>query len=386
LVSALVIGGASCGDDDGGGGGQRVDADPLNLEILSVSLPDGAGARPVVQFRVTDQAGAPVDLAAEIAAANASPAGVPNTIPRFTLAQLDDLGNYTSLYASTVNPRTYTAPEGQTPPPAVAKEQAAYQPAARTAAGATAPWPVADLKAVGAGVFEFTMPATTVAADRTKTHTLAMWVERRRAAADSDVAYGSHNFVPAGGAAQRDEVVTDAACNRCHGVLQAHGVRRGTQLCMTCHSPQTSDPETSRTVDFQVMVHKIHMGRDLPSVQQGENYYIVGFGGSIHDYSEVAFPWHDGVQHCTVCHSGEDGDNWRQKPSITACTSCHDNVKFAGGEATQACSALTAQTAFQDCIHSGGPLTVANADEVTTCATCHGPGAANAVDRYHHGD
>lgn len=393
LVAAVLITSASCGDDDDDGqAAAQVDPDPLNLEIQSVTIPPGEPARPVVRFRVTDAAGAPVDLAAEIGAANTTPPGVPRTVPRFTLAALDDRGNYTSLYANTVNPRAYTfePPDGQTLPPAAATTQATSQPPSRNAAGQAQPWPVADLVSVGGGVYELTMPETNVPGiDRSRTHTLAGWVVRNRTTLDTDIAHSSLNFIPGGtGTVARDEVITDAACNRCHGTLQAHGTRRGTQLCITCHSPQTGDPETSRTVDFQVMIHKIHMGRDLPSARQGEPYFIVGNSQSIHDYSEVAFPWHDhGVQHCSVCHTGgEDSENWRTMASITTCTSCHDNVQFEAGAAPVSCSTLTPATAFQDCVHTAGPIAVSDPDDVSSCQACHGAGAPNAIDRYHHGD
>lgn len=394
LVAALVLVGASCGDDDDDGGqaaAPQIDPDPLNLEIQSVTIPTGENVRPVVRFRVTDASGAPIDLPTEIAASIARPAGFPNTVPRFTFAQLDDRGNYTSYYAANVQPTTVnpdTLPPSDTPPVPAAATQATSKP--------TGTWPVSDLTPAGNGFYDFTLPPTEVTGlDRTKTHTLAGWVERKRTSLDSDIAHSSFNFVPEGGAApQRDEVISDAACNQCHGVVQAHGTRRGTQLCITCHSPQTTDPETSRTVDFQVMIHKIHMGRDLPSVQHaatpdgnGNPYYIVGRNGAIHDYSLVAFPYHDGVQHCSVCHQGgEDADNWRQRPSITACTSCHDNVKFEAGAAATSCNTLPASTPLADCLHTGGAVAVANQDDFGSCASCHAPGSPLGVDRFHHGE
>src|SRR5437773_1838796 len=55
------------------------------------------------------------------------------------------------------------------------------------------------------------------------------------------------------------DVVRTETCNKCHDPLQAHGgSRRDVALCVTCHTPQTVDPDTGNTVDLKVMVHKIH--------------------------------------------------------------------------------------------------------------------------------
>lgn len=387
LGAALAVLAAGCGDDDndGAAAAPQVDPDPLHLEIQSVTLPDGANPRPVLRFRVTGAAGAPIDYAAEVANWNlgvptAANRVFPHSIVRFTLAQLDDLGTYTSYYTNSRSAAAYTVPEGQTAPPTASPStQAATTPATTTG------WPVSDMTSLGNGVYEVTLGAANVTGlDRTKTHTAAGWIVRTRSGLDADVAFASLNFVPSGNApVQKREVVVDAACNRCHGVLQAHGTRRGIQLCITCHSPQTTDPETSRTVDFKVMIHKIHMGQNLPSVQKGQNYFIVGNGQSVHDWSDVAFPWHDGVQHCTVCHTGgQQSDNWRTKPSVAVCTACHDNVKFAASEAPTSCSLATNK--LDDCVHTGGPIAVANPSDSTSCASCHAPGSALAVDRFHH--
>lgn len=399
FMATLVIVGASCGDDDDDAPAPPVqpvapvEPDPLNLEIQAVTIPPGENVRPVIRFRVTDGTGAPVSLETEIANYNlgfptSANRVAPHIIPRFTLAQLDDFGDYTSYYASTRAPAAYTyaLPEGQTLPPTTTATVAATEPVTTTG------FPLADLVAVGNGVYDLTLGATTVTGlDRTKTHTAAGWIVRTLpATVDADVAYDSFNFVPAGGGAvQLDEVVSDTACNRCHGTLQAHGTRRGVQLCITCHSPQTTDAETSRTVDFKEMIHKIHAGSSLPSVREGGDYFIVGNRQSVHSYSEVAFPWHDhGVAHCTVCHTGgEDADNWRARPNLAACTSCHDNVKFDGTAAANCGGTATnAWTNTADCNHSAGPIAPANRADSSACTACHGPGAAFRVDLYHHGD
>jgi OmcA/MtrC family decaheme c-type cytochrome len=183
--------------------------------------------------------------------------------------------------------------------------------------------------------------------------------------------------------------VTDARCDQCHGFVQAHGSRRTVPLCITCHNPSTGDPETSRTVDFKVMIHKIHSGSTLPSVQQGKGYFIVGFNQTVSDFSDVVFPYHNhGVRHCTVCHEGgAQSDNWKKIANVTVCTSCHDNVQFTAAAGLDPCPIGTAGAAnFADCLHTAGPIPVSDPRDSTTCLLCHGPGAPQAIDLFHHGD
>jgi hypothetical protein len=180
------------------------------------------------------------------------------------------------------------------------------------------------------------------------------------------------------------EVVTTEHCNRCHDSLRFHGgQRRATTLCLLCHTagaedrPSAQDPTPGATIDFRVMVHKIHNGGHLPSVHgvttdaSGARdysatpmpYRLVGFNGSVHDYSEVEFPaWPNvnepmprdlgytalgsseraqedtlrgGVTSCYLCHGDPDGDGplaepaqgelAYHQPSRAACASCHDD-------------------------------------------------------------
>jgi OmcA/MtrC family decaheme c-type cytochrome len=85
-------------------------------------------------------------------------------------------------------------------------------------------------------------------------------------------------------------------------------------------------------VDFKVMIHKIHRGRDLPSVRAGTPYRFVGFMGRVFDFSTVGFP--QDIRNCTTCHAAgaTQADNHLTQPSRAACGSCHDNVNFATGE------------------------------------------------------
>ena len=98
--------------------------------------------------------------------------------------------------------------------------------------------------------------------------------------------------------------------------------------------PQTTNPDTGNTVDFPTMIHKIHAGSALPSVQAGHPYRIIGFGGSVLDWSSVVFP--SNIQRCESCHEQNSGATQATahltRPTRSSCGSCHDNVNFATGE------------------------------------------------------
>ena len=387
VVLAVPLSGAGCGKSSSSAAAPppATSQGALSMTIESITLPEGDGVRPVVRFHVTDMStGQPINLPNEIAAANAKPAGIPNTVPRFTLAQRDDRNDYRSYYAATASPKPYTVPAGEVAPPSAPTLQPSYEPPSGT-------WPVGDLKDVGGGSYEYTLPPINQTGfDRTKTHTVAGWSVRSNGTADADVATAFLDFVPstAGGASPTTyETVTDARCNQCHGFVQAHGTRRGVHLCITCHNPNNADPDTSRTVDFKVMIHKIHSGATLPSVLQGKGYFIVGFNQVVADFSDVVFPYlNHGVAHCTTCHSGgAQSDNWKLIPTQNVCTACHDNVQFSGG--LDPCPVGTAAAAnFADCLHTGGPIAIPDSRDPSTCIGCHGPGTAAAIDKFHFFD
>ena len=54
-------------------------------------------------------------------------------------------------------------------------------------------------------------------------------------------------------------------------MLNAHGgARVEVQYCVMCHNPGTTDPYSGNALDFKVMIHKIHTGNTLPSIQTRE--------------------------------------------------------------------------------------------------------------------
>lgn len=157
------------------------------------------------------------------------------------------------------------------------------------------------------------------------------------------------DFVPNGGVLTTREVVDTSNCNNaCHKTLALHGGGRlDTKLCVTCHNPTNVDPESGNTLDFKVMVHKIHSAKYLPSVNidfagdyngqykanpaaaiKGTPYVIWGHLNTKFDFSEALIPANPA--NCTVCHKNAvDADNWKNKPTKEACGSCHDGINFA---------------------------------------------------------
>ncbi len=103
-----------------------------------------------------------------------------------------------------------------------------------------------------------------------------------------------YDFVPTGGAIDSDDhrlIVNNDACNACHDNLELHGEARfDVEYCVTCHNPYSIDPDTAAepwggSVDMKVMIHKIHYGVELTN-----GYSVVGYGGTLHDYSQHRLP------------------------------------------------------------------------------------------------
>ncbi|MCA9323158.1 MAG: hypothetical protein KDB53_20625, partial [Planctomycetes bacterium] len=230
-----------------------------------------------------------------------------------------------------------------------------------------------------------------------------------------DFLFGNANVI------ESREVVSKANCNSCHQDLSAHGENR-TEItnCLLCHTAGSEDRNVASaaggtpglTIDFRVMIHKIHNGIHLPSVNgvatnsNGSRNYaatpapyrIVGFGNSVHDFSEVAFPvWPNlsfpmprdtgygnlmpneqglenimrmGATDCAKCHGDPDGSgplpapaqgrNAYDNPSRRACGSCHDDVHW-------------------DLPYSANLTTMPPQTDDASCLFCHTPNGPNGI-------
>jgi OmcA/MtrC family decaheme c-type cytochrome len=160
-----------------------------------------------------------------------------------------------------------------------------------------------------------------------------------------------------------------------------------------CHNPSNTDATTrasatvasyktqpAQGINFNLLVHRIHYGINMQAVNR--TYVVVGYGGSINDFSSTLFPplsptgTATDTQNCSMCHvnSSEQADltltglnpvvdpqgpiNPIQAIS-SACSGCHMDLPSA--------SHFLANT-----------TTLGEA-----CSVCHASGAAYAVDAVH---
>ncbi len=297
----------------------------LTVKIISVTIP--SNRQPVVVFSLTDSSNQPLDRLGVFTPATVATSFIMAYLPR-------DASQYVD----------YTTRPQKSPITGVTANQAA------TDSGGV----YVDL---GNGNYSYTFGTVLPANyDTSATHTLGIYATRdlRPFGLSLYVSNVTKDFVPSGSPVTqiRQVVVTDA-CNQCHDPLSAHGEtgRQKVEICILCHTPQTFDPDTGNTVDLKVMVHKIHMGADLPSVVAGGVYQIIGFGQSVNDFSTVVFP--QDIRNCTVCHSSAAAqkNNWLLNPTSATCGSCHDDIVWASGKN-----------------HPGGPQPNDN-----NCARCHYP-------------
>jgi len=303
----------------------------LTVEIVDVEIP--ADRHPVVEVTFVDELGQPLDREGILTPGDISMSWV--------IAWYDgELRQYTA----------YTARVVESPITGESAEQATSD------SGGS--WEDPE---IGRAIYTFgtQLPEDF---DMSRTHTVYVYATRNTADILGKDYYSDPwlDFRPDGGEiTEQWASMATATCNTCHDPLALHGGRRrAIEGCILCHNPQSTDPDTGNTVDLKVMAHKIHMGADLPSVQAGEPYIIIGYRGSVHDYSEVVFP--QDIRNCWNCHTPDaaQGFVWYTYPARASCGSCHDNIDWETGEG-----------------HPGGP-----AFDDSACAACHQPEGAREFD------
>jgi OmcA/MtrC family decaheme c-type cytochrome len=298
----------------------------LQARIIGAEFP--SGGNPVVRVAITDNNGRPLQAD--------SLEGFGFTVAQVVVDDETELSKVQSLLLREVEGQPYSF-EGERRQPVLTKATQAY-------ADTTGSW---EDGADGHSTYTFANTLS-ISLDPSLTTLVGLYAyKNNRAWVANDV----FTFIPASGdQGEPPQIVTTEACLACHNPLALHGgTRREVPLCLTCHTDQTIDPETGNTVDFKVMVHRIHAGAQLPSVQAGDQYHIVGFRQNVFDFSKGVWP--QDIRNCETCHTGSpQSQAFMTSPSTTSCLSCHDTVNLVTGEN-----------------HPGGSQTDAR------CAACHTP-------------
>jgi OmcA/MtrC family decaheme c-type cytochrome len=320
-------------------------ATALKVQVTSVSVP--ADGRPIVNLYITDQQDRAVT-------------GLPAGNVYFVLARLESAVNGQSSTWHAITRRTEAFPGSPAPQPA--QYVTGTGP---TNQGYTEPATTGTWVDNGNGTFRYTYKASLttdpqIPYDPSLPHRVGLEI-RLPSSAAAQVNVPANNapytFNPATGApiAQSGrEIVDNAGCNTCHDKLSAHGnARFDLDYCSMCHETYSYDAQSGNTIDLKVLIHKIHSGRTLPSVEAGGFYGIFGFGNLFQNYSDVVYT--QDIRNCETCHRESDPEtpqasSWRLTVNRASCGSCHDTTNFDTGAN-----------------HAG----VAATDD--TCITCHGP-------------
>ncbi|MCC6859153.1 MAG: hypothetical protein IT158_11350, partial [Bryobacterales bacterium] len=175
------------------------------------------------------------------------------------------------------------------------------------------------------------------------------------------------HFAVDGSPAQPRRVsVTTQKCNACHDSLAAHGDSRNqAENCVLCHNPTlvAGRGAEAQPVQMAVMIHRIHRGKALtrPYKVGNANFNEVGYPGDLrncaacHVNGSEQLPLPAGLQ--PVAAPNEPINP--MPPATAACLGCHDSL-----EAAAHAKANTGRLG-------------------ESCAVCHGPDAAYAVNRVH---
>ena len=176
----------------------------------------------------------------------------------------------------------------------------------------------------GEGVFQYT-PATGIPADASGTWAigaearqeveLTSSVVAEEAAVNPVVTFSVDDSEPE----PHRVIVENMNCARCHGDFSKdfsiHGnLRNQVEYCEICHNSTQSDAsrrrrdpmavaagEENATIDFKVMIHKIHTGEELAQ----QPYIIYGFGPPPQNYTKHAFGevrYSGDRRLCDTCH------------------------------------------------------------------------------------
>ena len=130
-------------------------------------------------------------------------------------------------------------------------------------------------------------------------------------------------------------IITQESCTSCHGQegFAFHGgARRSVDQCVSCHQPGKIDGGgVNASLDFRVMIHKIHTGVNLTQNYEFCGFGCENFGAPPDNFNNVVYP--QSTRNCVTCHNPENpatpqASNIAGRATAQVCASCHDNLAF----------------------------------------------------------
>jgi OmcA/MtrC family decaheme c-type cytochrome len=197
--------------------------------------------------------------------------------------------------------------------------------------------------------------------------------------------------------APRRTVVALSNCNDCHVFLSQHGaLRNNNEYCVLCHNPSNTDAsqrpnaviasyrtQPPQGINFNLLVHRLHDGVNAAADSPKNPYIVIGYGGSINNFSGILFPVMSPagdatyMQNCAMCHVNSTEQN--DLPLMGNLNQVTDPQGWINpvGPISSACSGC--HVSKDEASHF-----LANTDSLgESCSVCHSAGAQFAVDAEH---
>jgi len=200
------------------------------------------------------------------------------------------------------------------------------------------------LEELGDGDYRFTLGAgvdsvSGVMFEPELTHRVGMEVRsvsiQGESVEGSDTAFDIQPSTGATTGIEQREIIVQEDCAACHGTEEFAfhgGARQDVRQCVSCHQEGAIDVGSGNTMDFRVMIHKIHTGANLTKLPyQFCGFGCENFGAPPDDFSEIHFP--QSTMNCVACHDPANPETPQairiaNNPTAEVCASCHDQLEF----------------------------------------------------------
>ena len=208
-------------------------------------------------------------------------------------------------------------------------------------------------------------------------------------------------------------------CNKCHIRLALHGgPRNKVEYCILCHAPETTDwkrrtkdasgqvllsathdNKEETTVQFKVLMHRIHTGgrKGRAQLERMQPYVVYGNSGGTKPYyfDDIRFP--NKIINCRLCHSGEafyveTVERLSVLPTVVNETASVLHLSPGGGVLATATHPATdpripplqaACTGCHDTVIAAAHCNEYTSGGVESCSPCHAAGQTLSVTAVH---